>query len=43
LVTKFCDLCGQPASRIHPELCAECYYKYWERVSREAGRLMTVW
>jgi len=44
LVTKVCVLCGQPASRIRPALCAECYYKYWERASREISRvMMTVW
>jgi hypothetical protein len=43
MAEKVCELCGQPASKIHPTLCAECYYKYWERVSRQIGRIMTVW
>ena len=44
LAAKVCDLCGQPASRIHPTLCAECYYKYWEKASRGISRMMmTVW
>ncbi|MDG6926739.1 MAG: hypothetical protein JRN09_09335 [Nitrososphaerota archaeon] len=24
-----CELCGQPAARKSPALCAECYYRYW--------------
>ena len=24
-----CELCGQPAARQNPTLCAECYYRYW--------------
>lgn len=24
-----CELCGQPAARQNPTLCAECYYSYW--------------
>jgi len=28
---QFCEMCGQPASRTNPVLCAECYYKYWAK------------
>ncbi len=28
-----CEWCGQPASRTNPALCAECYYKYWEKTA----------
>lgn len=24
-----CEWCGQPAVRKDPQLCAECYYKFW--------------
>ena len=44
LVKRVCDLCGQPASRIHPTLCADCYYKYWERASQDVSRvILTAW
>ena len=29
VVMLACELCGQPAARKNPTLCAECYYSYW--------------
>jgi len=29
IVMPACELCGQPAARQNPALCAECYYRYW--------------
>ena len=31
VVMLACELCGQPAARKNPRLCAECYYSYWYR------------
>jgi hypothetical protein len=43
LAVKVCELCGQPASRVHPTLCAECYYKYWEKANQLATRMIAPW
>ena len=34
-----CEWCGQPAVRKDPQLCAECYYKFWKRSGGDADSL----
>ncbi len=42
-LAKSCEWCGQPAARSEPTLCAECYYKYWEKTTQKVSKLMTIW